>query len=216
MTEIINKIEDNKSVLSKLLLVRELAELKIESMPDVHSIIKSIKHNDDELFEHIVSVATISCAIGISFDMRLDELVNLYIGGLLHDNGKEMLNQDILYKPASFSLDERQLVEGHCTLGYKRVSKFIKDDIILDIILKHHERLDESGYPNGIGEKELSLFVRIVAVADIFHALTSKRCYKVPVEITEALDTIDSMNGLDLTVVFMLRKLLHIEKRSEN
>ena len=206
---ILKSIED-REIQSKVLQVKSLALMKIENTPKLKKIYEEIKHTDEVLFNHSFSVADISCLLGISYNLRLDELLNLYIGSIFHDNGKTMLNQDILYKTTEFSPDERQLIEAHTSLGYRRMKGVIADKTILDIIAKHHERINNMGYPNGLGENEQSVFVRIVAVSDVFDALISKRCYKEPFSMEEAFKIMEADKGLDQIAVTMLKSILMV------
>lgn len=204
---ILKRIKDNE-LQSKILQVKNLALFKIENNPELKKILDDIKTTDNALYSHSTAVADISCLIGILYNLRLDELLSLYLGCIFHDNGKTLLNQDILYKPTSFSSDERQLVEAHTTLGYKRIKKITADPIILDAIEKHHERINGLGYPNGLAEHEQSIFVKIIAVADVFDALISKRCYKEAITEEKAFEIISEDNGLDQIVVMMLKSLV--------
>lgn len=207
MFDIIKKLK-NTEIQSKALTVKSLVIQKINSIPELTKIYSEIKETDEELYKHCISVADISCVIGILYNLRLDELISLYLGSIFHDNGKTLLNQEILYKPEKFSADEKQLIEAHTSLGYKRIKCFLSDEIVLDIILKHHERLDGSGYPNGLAESEQSIFVKIVAVADVFHALISKRCYKKPMEIKEAFGILENDVGLEQIIVTIYKNIL--------
>lgn len=204
---ILEHIKD-KELQSKVLLVRGLAFQKIEHTHELKKVYEDIKKTDGELYEHSMAVADISCLIGIYYNMRLDELISLYLGSIYHDNGKAMLNQNILYKPETFSSDERQLVEAHVSLGRRRLTNVIKDSIVIDIICKHHERLDGSGYPEGLDEQRQSIYVRIVSVADVYHALISKRCYKDAMDNDNALKVLEE-DGFDQTVVSVLKTVLN-------
>ena len=200
----------NNELQSKVLQVRTLALFKIDNSLELKKILKEIKETGESLYEHSLSVADIACLIGILYNLRLDELINLYLGCIFHDNGKVLLNQDILYKPSAFSTDERQLIEAHTSLGYKRIKKVISDKVILDVVAKHHERVNGTGYPNGLNENEQSVFVRIVAVADVFDALISKRCYKEPFSVDDAFEIMTKDKGLDQIVVMMLRNIIEL------
>lgn len=204
--EYINKAD----IKSRLLQTKELTFFKINSIPELKAIYEEIKNTDVELYEHSMAVADISGILGIIYNLRLDELISLYLGAVLHDNGKTLLNQEILYKPATFSSDEKQLVEAHTSLGGKRIKHLLTDKIVSDIILKHHERVDGTGYPDGRSDNEQTLFIKIVAVADVFHALISKRCYKDAISIENAIDILEHDNGFDKIIVKMLKSILSV------
>ena len=206
MQNVISQLKD-KEIQSKVLQVKELALMKIDNDCRLKDIFNEIKNSNEELYIHSILVADISCILGVLFNFRLDELMNLYFGALYHDNGKTLLNSEVLYKPDVFSADERQLAESHTSLGRKQIGRIIDNKDVLDIILKHHERIDGTGYPIGISEKEQSIFVRIVAVADVFNALTSQRCYKESMSEEQAFEILEKDKGLDQTVVYMLKKI---------
>lgn len=155
---------------------------------DLFEIMDEVQANRDQYtFDHALQVAEISKMIGKKINLSDDELESLELGCLVHDIGKTAIPDDVLLKPAQFNYQDKDIMNYHPLIGAKLVARHIQDDRITDIILNHHERLDGSGYPAGIKGEEISLFARIVAVADIYEALVTQRPYKKPVSRDQAL-----------------------------
>lgn len=134
---------------------------------------------DSYIFTHSVNVSMLSLIIGLFMKIKGDQLRNLGLAALLHDVGRSKVPKSILYKPAPLSEEEYNKVKTHAISGYellKGCQQF--DETIPLTALQHHERLDGSGYPNGTGDKEIGLFPRIVAVADVFDALLTDRPFR--------------------------------------
>ena len=126
-------------------------------------------------------------------------------GTMLHDIGKIALNPSVLYKSGRLTDVERKHVQCHAMYGYK----ILKQDKWMSaqartIALLHHERLDGSGYPYGLAGDDIHLFPRIVAVADVYDALTSERCYKPAMSNASAVDILNeeaALGKLDKNIV---------------
>jgi HD-GYP domain-containing protein (c-di-GMP phosphodiesterase class II) len=125
----------------------------------------------------------------------------------LHDIGKLALPDAVLQKPGPLSSAELDMMRTHTTKGREIVDAtigplagpgFASGDLIRNIVEQHHERLDGSGYPRGLQGEAISLEARIVAVADVFDALTSRRPYKEPWPVEEALDYLRAHAGTEL------------------
>ena len=119
----------------------------------------------------------------------------LRIAGLLHDIGKISIPGDILNKPGKLTPLEFEIVKNHPSLGYtilKNISYFPE---LAKIVLQHHERIDGSGYPQGLKGGEILLEARILAVADVVEAMTSHRPYRAAHPLEEALEEIRKNRG---------------------
>jgi HD-GYP domain-containing protein (c-di-GMP phosphodiesterase class II) len=132
-----------------------------------------------------------------------DEFIEqLFLFSTLHDIGKVGIPDAVLRKPGGFTTEERRIMESHVRLGAEMVDRMVLDfnlgtvagvDVLRNLVSGHHEFLDGSGYPAGKSGGDIPLEARIVTVADIFDALTSKRIYKDAWTIDEALDALDRM-----------------------
>ncbi|MCK5404499.1 MAG: HD domain-containing protein [Desulfobulbaceae bacterium] len=150
---------------------------------DLFGIMSEVLANRDyPTYAHTTRVAEISKRIGIALGLPDKSLEILELAGLVHDIGKTGIPDDILLKPDLFNDQDRRIMEYHPLIGAKFFAKRLQDDSITNIILRHHERLDGSGYPFGLKEEEIDPLSRITAVADVFEALTAKRPYKKAID----------------------------------
>jgi len=138
-----------------------------------------IRLHDTYTFAHSVNVAILSALLGVLQKLPKEDLLKLTLGGLLHDLGKITVPHEILTKPGHLSDDEWRLMQGHPDAGRQRLKKMFPNDILLSTIaLQHHEHIDGSGYPNHLQGEQIHRYARIVAIADVYDALTSVRPYK--------------------------------------
>lgn len=140
-----------------------------------------IQSYDHYTFTHSVNVTVLSILIGTSMGFTRNDLEILGIGAMLHDVGKIFISPEILNKAAKLEPSEYEQVKAHTRKGYD----LLKTEIPLTFLpahigLQHHEREDGSGYPRGITGKSIHRFSKIVAVADVYDAMTSRRVYQSP------------------------------------
>lgn len=146
--------------------------------PTVLVSMNEIGTADDSTFNHSVNVAIYAIFVARQLHYPRARIKKLAMGMLLHDVGKTMLNQEILYKKGSFTKEEYEHVKTHTILGYEVLKRTDSlTEISRNIALSHHERLDGSGYPYGLKGDEIHEFVRIASIVDIYDALVSERCY---------------------------------------
>ena len=171
---------------------------------------------------HSDRVSKYSVSIGQYMNLSPLELKSLEYAGLLHDVGKISISDDILSKPGMYSSEEMTQMRKHAASTKEILEKiyFPEDQKIIPMIAaSHHEKLDGSGYPNGLTNKDIPFLARILAVADIYDALVSyDRPYKPAVTIEDALAVLvmESKSGkVDTEVVniFIQNKLYNLEKR---
>ncbi|MGE5449837.1 MAG: HD-GYP domain-containing protein [Methanomassiliicoccales archaeon] len=145
---------------------------------DLFRQMRMMKEKDDYLFVHSINVALLSILVGRWLKLDREEVQNLGTAGFLHDIGKVKVPNDILNKPGSLSEEEFFLMQQHTKHGYEMVKDWdwVTPEIA-DAVLSHHERLDGSGYPSHHNGDQIGLFARIVAVADVYDAITSSRTY---------------------------------------
>ena len=138
----------------------------------------SLRYNHCYTYEHSLNVALYSLLIGMQLNLESDDLRNLIHGSILHDIGKTKIPNSILDKPSSLTQEEFNEIKKHPLYGYNMIKKD-KDisEKAKKIVLQHHEKLDGSGYPQGLTSRQINPLAKIVAVADIFDAVTSARAY---------------------------------------
>lgn len=132
----------------------------------------------DYYYAHSLDVCIYSLITGKALNLGHDQLITLGIGALLHDIGKIKIPESILFKPGSLTPYEYEIAKEHSRHGYEMLLKIpmFKRDIT-QIVLQHHERCDGSGYPHQLKAADIHPLAKIVAIADIYDALTSDRVY---------------------------------------
>ncbi len=138
---------------------------------------------------HSINVSIFSVFLGNALLVSPKFLKNLAFGGLLHDIGKTQISKQILDKPGPLDDAEFKIIKNHPEIGYNIIKANTDvDPEVLDIILHHHEKKDGTGYPDGLKNEEISLASKIVAVADIYDALTSDRSYRAKLLPHESIE----------------------------
>lgn len=163
---------------------------------------------DNYIFTHSFNVALYSTAIAMNTGFSEKEVVEIGMGGLLHDIGKTCVPDEILRKPGGLTPEEFALMKRHTEHGFEMLRK--QEDISLRVAhcaYQHHERWDGSGYPRGLKGEEIHPFARLMAVADVFDALTTHRVYRPPMLPHEAMEVLYSGSStlFDQTYVTALR-----------
>lgn len=140
--------------------------------------VSRLKTRDEYTFLHSIAVTALMVHLGRS--IKLDDGITrtLGVGGLLHDIGKVKIPLDILNKTGSLTDEEMALVRKHPENSHDILRQSGLPEMVLDICLHHHERLDGRGYPDGLSGDQISLPLRIASICDVYDALTSKRAYK--------------------------------------
>lgn len=138
-----------------------------------------LRLHDTYTFAHSVNVAILSAMLGLLCHYSKKNLLDLTLGGLLHDLGKLMIPDTILNKPGRLDQNELSIIRMHPENGRQRLKKLqLPSTLVSTIALQHHEHLNGSGYPNHLQGDQIHRFSRIVAIADVYDALTSARPYK--------------------------------------
>lgn len=164
------------------------------SNSDILYNLTEIKTVDDYTFEHSVNVCILSLITGIGLGFDTDRLKELGIGAMLHDIGKLYIPREILKKPSQLTVDEFEEIKRHTILGYDILKKSDRLNMTSAYIaLGHHERYDGSGYPLHLKSEGIQIFARIVAVADVYDALTSDRVYRKKLKPHEVYEYITSL-----------------------
>ncbi|KIL39584.1 hypothetical protein SD70_19150 [Gordoniibacillus kamchatkensis] len=175
------------------------------------SVLAELKEMDDYTYHHNVAVGVISTLIGKWLGYDEATLTALSLASTLHDIGKVKVPLSILNKPMALTPDEYELMKQHTVYGYELILKTLGPGRVADVALQHHEREDGSGYPFGLMGPDIDELSKIVAVADVFHAMTSRRIYKDAVPFHQVLEQIrDGSFGRfspEVTTVF-LRKMM--------
>ncbi len=154
----------------------------------IFTLARVVEAKDAYTAGHIERVSTLAASIGRILSFNESECNVLARGGILHDIGKIGIPDLILNKPGKLSEAEFDQIKLHPETGEHICSKLKTLHPVLDIIRHHHERLDGSGYPDGLAGNEITIRARIMAVCDVYDALTSTRSYRLLMPHTKALD----------------------------
>jgi putative nucleotidyltransferase with HDIG domain len=127
---------------------------------------------------HSQRVTRLSLRVGRKMELSAEQIDVLHRGGLLHDIGKIGVPATILDKPGSLTDEEMQTMRDHVTVGARILTPIAAYADMIPIVLRHHERMDGSGYPDGLTGEEIPFLARLLAVPDVFDALTSDRPYR--------------------------------------
>lgn len=179
--------------------IREIVMKVVEdilSRGDVMYNMINLKNYDDYTYFHSVNVAILSAVIGARYGMEEYDLRILTTAALLHDIGKKFLEIDILNAKRALTEEERRIVLQHPKLGYE----FLRDyyDFAPEVymsVLEHHESYSGEGYPMRKSGEEITIYARIIKMADVYDAMTSKRPYRSQMSPSDAVEYIMAMNG---------------------
>lgn len=194
--------------------VNNIAEEILNNILDNENIMLSlvdIKSMDNYTYQHSVNVAIISVVIGIGLKLSKNDLLNLCIGALLHDIGKAFIPNDIIKKPSSLTDKEFELIKTHPQKGYDYLFNNFNISSSSKLIIKqHHERVDGLGYPNRLQSDDIFILSKIVAIADVYDALTSNRPYRKAIHANDAVEYIMAHSGtiFDHTMVTVFSKFI--------
>jgi len=184
---------------------RKLAEKAIHEglSKTVEAVVKALEARDPYTAGHQRRVSKLAVAIARELGWESDRIEGLRFGAMIHDIGKINTPAEMLVKPAKLNDIEYSLIQGHSQVGYDILKDIKFPWPIADIAHQHHERLDGSGYPQGLKDDEIGMEVRIVAVADVVEAMSSHRPYRPALGMEAALKEIKTQRGIlfDSTVV---------------
>lgn len=156
----------------------------------------TISTHSPSMYHHSVNVAVLATAVGMSLGYNRQRLMELGIGAMLHDIGKLHLPEEMLKKQDRWSEEEREIAKQHTMHGFNLLRK--QHDISLlsaHVCLQHHERLDGSGYPQGLHGKQIHEYAQIVGIADIYDSLTSPRPWRKRYMPQDALEFLLGSGG---------------------
>lgn len=189
-------------------------ELKETQFDVVHRLARAAEYRDNETGGHIVRMSHYATILGRACGMSEEECDILFHATPMHDVGKLGIPDRILLKPGKLTPDEFDIMKQHTVIGANLLTG--SQSAVLQmgevIALTHHEKWDGSGYPNCLSGENIPLIGRICAIADVFDALSSKRCYKDPWPLEKTLHEIHSLSGIhfDPHLVSLFDELLPV------
>src|ERR1700681_1886695 len=179
------------------LLARVRSLLKLKQRTDeleraesvLFSLARSIEGKDPYTHGHCERLAEYSARLGEQLKLSEDQITALRRGGVVHDVGKIAVPDAILLKPGRLTPDEWTIVREHSVVGERICAPLKSFRFVLPIIRHHHEKLDGSGYPDGLRGDAIPLTARVLQIVDVYDALTTDRPYKKAFSVTDALQT---------------------------
>ena len=178
-------------------LRKAFEKIKTASLDTIYRLSRAAEYKDEDTGEHIKRMSHYSAAVARKMGLNDRTVESILYAAPMHDIGKIGTPDRILLKPGKLNADEWEIMKQHTTIGGNILSGadagFIKFAEI--IALTHHERWDGSGYPKGLKGSKIPLSGRIVAIADVFDALTSKRPYKEPFSVEKSFAIITEGRG---------------------
>jgi len=177
-------------------LQRKNEHLRDTFAATVNALATTIEMKDPYTAAHQRWVTRLACAIAGEMDLSKEQVEGLRMAGLIHDIGKLNVPAELLIKPHRLTEIEYEAIKIHPQSGYDIVKEIQFPWPIAQIILQHHERMDGSGYPQGISGTEILLEARLLAVADVVESMSSHRPYRGAHGIEIALDEIARNNGI--------------------
>jgi|TARA_B100000519_G_scaffold123345_1_gene106617 cyclic di-GMP phosphodiesterase len=184
----------------------------IDRNPDALLCLTKIREKDDYLLEHSLNVAILLANFARYLGMSEDDVQDLSYAGFLHDLGKIKIPDEILHKPGRLTDPEMEIMKGHVVHGVDFLKQTELDVGLIQAISEHHERLDGLGYPAGTKGENISQAGRMLAIADMYDALTADRVYKAGMSSQKAFSILmsDAPERLDLALVQQFIKCMGV------
>ena len=161
----------------------------------VAALSSAVEKRDPYTSGHQKRVMQLSCAIAKELNLSEKQISGIRMAAVIHDIGKLNIPIDYLTKPTKLSEDEMSIIKKHSREGYEILQGIQFPWPIADIVLQHHERIDGSGYPNGLSGDRILLEAKIIAVADVVEAMATNRPYRPMLGMEKALEEIQSKKG---------------------
>jgi len=178
----------------KIISLSEPLYVNFTDSSKVIKCLNDIKKADEYTYTHCVNVAFYAMLIAKWLNLSKDNILEVINAELLHDTGKVFIPDEILNKQGKLLEEEFNLMKRHSFLGYNCIEQLTEiSEPVKEAVLSHHERLDGSGYPNGLSGDEINLYAKIIAIVDVYDAMTQDRVYKtgvIPFEAFEMFQTL--------------------------
>jgi HD-GYP domain-containing protein (c-di-GMP phosphodiesterase class II) len=213
----------NELKLKKSFSVDQLSKDFAEIVRDILSDLKSNKNTltllsdmfvyDSYIFTHSLNVTMYTLALAVDLEFTDKQLMEIGMGSLLHDVGKMAIPVKVLNKPGRLTDEEFKVIQNHPMAGFKILRNAPNISLLsAHCALQHHERLDGTGYPQGLKNDDIHFYAKIIAIADVFDAVTSNRVYRKPMLPHQALELIYSGvgNQFDHSLVEAFRRTVAV------
>ncbi|PHN63657.1 HD-GYP domain-containing protein [Pseudomonas viridiflava] len=177
------------------LMVEEISN-SILRHPHALISLSRLKTSDEYTYMHSVAVCALMVALAKRMGMKTEQVREAGVAGLMHDVGKMMIAPEVLNKPGRLTVEEFTLMKTHPEQGLKILEENLPvAALVMDVCLHHHEKVDGSGYPDGLQGPDISIFARMSAVCDVYDAITSDRPYKKGWGVAHSIREMASWKG---------------------
>ncbi|MEA2087501.1 MAG: HD-GYP domain-containing protein [Candidatus Caldatribacteriota bacterium] len=191
---IIRDISERKKTEEKIIKINQKLEEMVNNI--VNGLVRIIEIKNPYTSGHQKRVSILATAIAREMGLAEEKVNFIKIAALVHDIGKTTIPAEILNKPNKLAEIEYKLIKAHPQTGYDILKDINFPWAVEEIVLQHHERIDGSGYPQGLKEDEILMESKIVAVADVVEAMSSHRPYRPSLGIKKALEEISQNRGI--------------------
>jgi response regulator RpfG family c-di-GMP phosphodiesterase len=182
----------------------------------IQAMTRTVESRDPYTAGHQHRVADLAVVIAMEMNLPKDQIEGIRMGGKIHDLGKISVPAEILSKPSRLTEIEFALIKTHPMIGYEIIADIEFPWPIAQMILQHHEKMNGSGYPQGLSGEDILLEARILCVADVVEAMASHRPYRPALGIEKALDEISKNKGVfydpEVVDALLRLKISEIEK----
>lgn len=186
-------IEDSAKQLKQVI---EVVLSEVKANDDLLTILTDVFAYDSYIFHHSFNVTLYTLSVGLELKLSPKQLEQLGVGAILHDIGKMLVSEDVLLKPGKLTEEEFNEIKKHSEHGFEILRKLHSVPLVIaHCAYQHHERLNGSGYPRGIKGEDIHPFAKIIAVADVFDAMTSNRVYRKAMLPHQALEVLYAGSG---------------------
>lgn len=177
------------------MIVQRTAKLQKAFEGTIQATALTVEWRDPYTAGHQKRVADLACAIAKECGFSDEQIDGVRVAGNIHDLGKIAIPAEILSKPSRLTENEFNLIKEHSQVGYDILKEIELPWPIADIVRQHHEKLDGTGYPQGLSGEEILIEARLITVADVVEAMASHRPYRPSLGIQKALDEIEKHKG---------------------
>lgn len=185
----------------------------INSNEDALALLSDAYIYDSYIFMHSLNVTVYTLGLAVKLGFTDEQLMEIGMGALLHDIGKVAVPPEILNKPGKLSVEEFDVIKTHPKVGFDLLRKVPNISLLsAHCAYQHHERIDGSGYPQGLQNDDIHEYAQIVGIADVFDAVTSHRTYRKPMLPHEALELLYAGVGtqFDLALIETFMKTVAV------
>lgn len=177
------------------MVVARTEKLRSVLCATIETLARTVEVKDPYTAGHQRRVVVIATAIAKEMGLSSSQIETIRMAGLVHDLGKIAVPAEILSKPGRISAAEFQLIKAHSAVGHELLKDVDFEWPVAEVVLQHHERLDGTGYPNGLCGEDIRLEARVIGVADVLEAMASHRPYREALGVDVAMKELEDKKG---------------------